>query len=127
MPRYTLLEIVQDVLNEGDFDTVDTWDQTIESTAIANMAKTVFFELHVNGFIPSHRVMKNPDVAAGATYLAIPADVTNIFWIRDDSQDKELIFLDPKVFIGKLDTTAAGITDRLPFLWAMLRAFLRQC
>lgn len=111
MPKNTLLQIVQDVLSEGDFDTVSTWDETIESTQIGNMAKTVFFELHANGLVKSHDVLKNPDAATGATYLKIPTDVTEVYWLRDDSQNKDLVFLQPTNFIAKLDTGGTGVVD----------------
>jgi hypothetical protein len=111
MPKYTVLEIVQDVLNEGDMDTVSTWDETIESEQIGKILKSVFFEIHATGMIRSHNIMKNPDTATGATYLKIPTDVTQIFWLRDDSQDKDLVYLEPEQFIKKLDTSGTGIAD----------------
>lgn len=114
MPQYTVLEMVQDVLNEGDMDTVSTWDETIESEQIGNLIKTVFYEYHASNLIPGHQELDNPTSATGNTYYTIPPAVGEIFWIKWDdgtSSRKDLIYLEPKQFIEKLDTSGTSIAD----------------
>lgn len=42
MPKYTLLQMTQDIMNDIDGDEVNSIDDTIESTQIANIIKTTF-------------------------------------------------------------------------------------
>jgi hypothetical protein len=116
MPRQTVIQIVKDVLNEGDFDTVTTWNQSMESELIGNMISTVFYEFHAENLIKRAQLTKNPDTAAGATYLKIPDDVVEIYYIKDASQNgKDIVYLDPETFLSKLDrTNGTAVTDPGP-------------
>lgn len=113
MPQYTVLEIVQDILNEGDMDTVATWDETIESEQIGNIIETVFYEFHAANLIPSHQELANPEAAAGNTYYTIPVDTSEIFWIQhvDGTTTTDLNYLEPKKFMSLLDTTGTAVVD----------------
>ena len=113
MPQYTVLEIVQDVLNEGDLDTVATWDETIESEQIGKMIETVFYEFHAANLIPSHQQLTNPGTATGNTYYTIPAATSEIFYIQHvvTSTTTDLTYLEPKKFMAILDTTGTAVVD----------------
>lgn len=113
MPQYTVLGIVQDVLNEGDMDTVSTWNETIESEQIGNMIETIFYEFHANNLIPSHQELENPTSATGNTYYTIPTDVSEIFWVKyDDGTDRvNLRYLEPQAFIDILDQAGTAVVD----------------
>jgi len=114
MPQYTVLELVNDILNEGDMDPVDTWNETIESTQIGNLIETVFYEYHASNVIPAQMELANPTAAAGNTYYTIPTDVMEIQWILLDdgtSSRKKLKHLEPKAFIDILDTSGTAVVD----------------
>lgn len=48
MPRLTLLEIVKDVLNDLDSDDVNSVDDTIEATQVANIVRSCYYEMISN-------------------------------------------------------------------------------
>lgn len=52
--KMTLLEIVQDILNDMDSDEVNSISDTVEATQIANICKSVFFDIITTTDLPEH-------------------------------------------------------------------------
>ena len=83
--RLTLLEVTQRALDAMNHDSVNSIDDTIESTQIAKEAKHVYYELMDRGDWP-HLMKVQPLEALSNTakpnYMKIPTDVVRIDEIR---------------------------------------------
>lgn len=102
--KQTLLEIVQDILNDLDADEVNSIDDTIEAQQVAQIIKSCYFELignrnwpHLRKLIqlePSHDVEK-------PTHMRIPENLKEFVFFKYEKQ-KELtdrIILDDVKFL----------------------------
>jgi hypothetical protein len=52
--KMTLLEMVQDILNDMDSDEVNSISDTVEATQIANICKSVYFDVITTVDLPEH-------------------------------------------------------------------------
>lgn len=85
--KYTLLEVVQDVLNDLDADFVNTINSTVESQQIAQIAKTCYNEMISNRDWPHLRMLSQLDASgdtAKPTHMRIPDGVKKLDWIKYD-------------------------------------------
>lgn len=85
--KYTLLEIVQEVLNEMDADFVNSIDETIESTQVAAIAKSCFNEMisnrnwfHLKKLI-SFEASNSLD---HPTHMRLPLGLKELSWVKYD-------------------------------------------
>jgi len=79
--KLTLLEIVQDILNDMDSDEVNSISDTIESVQVAQIVKTCYFEMIGNRNWPHLRKLIQLEGLATPTkpnYLAIPDGVKEL-------------------------------------------------
>lgn len=97
MSRMTLLEMVQDILNDMDGDEVDTILETIESAQVAQILKTSYFELMANRNWPHLKTTFDLDEYSTTTTpvtMVIPANIKEVEWIKynirssTDTKDK---------------------------------------
>lgn len=83
--KLTLLDIVQDILNDLDGDEVNSIDDTFESTQVAQIVKTCFFEMMSNRNWP-HLRRSISLVASGntayPTHMSIQEDVKELCFIN---------------------------------------------
>ncbi len=93
--KKTLLEIVQDILNDLDSDNVNTIDDTIESTQVANIVTQTYFDLISDRVIPEHfevfRLTALSD-SERPNYMALPDNVANlstVWYNKSDDGDQE--------------------------------------
>lgn len=87
--KYTLLELVQSVLNEMVGDDVTSISDTEESSVIALMARDVFFELIHSRDWEHLRKLTKPaasGVSPRNTHIIIADDISRIRWIKYDKQ-----------------------------------------
>lgn len=111
MAKLTLLEIVQDILNDADSDPVNSINDTVESLQVAQIVKTSFFEMIASRNWPHlKRTIRLEDSvdAAKPTHLKLPVRVKELFTFnynkrRIDEPNKDrygpLIFLQPEDFL----------------------------
>lgn len=125
MSAYTLLEIVQDVHNDLNLDVCNTIGDTPDSLRVAQIAKTVFFEVIAQRDWPHLRMLRRLDSLADLTQktgLAIPERVSRIDWIKyncrkvGDTKDNflEIKYLYPDEFIARsnnLDSSNAAVEE----------------
>ena len=78
--RYTLLEIVQQILAAMDSDEVDSISDTTESDQVALLVKGVYYDLASELDIPSHHTMFELDETSSSTpiVMTVPTDVVEI-------------------------------------------------
>jgi hypothetical protein len=94
--KLTLLELVQDILNDMDSDEVNSIDDTFESQQIAQIIKSTYFAMMSNRNW-SH--LKRAIQLRGSTSLAYPTHMTL------EEEVKELSFIN-------YDTSKAGNTSK---------------
>lgn len=87
--KFTLLEIVQDVLNEMDADFVNSINETVESQQVAQIAKTCFNEMISNRDWPHLQKLSQleaPNNVSIPTHMMIPDGVKRVEWIKYDKR-----------------------------------------
>lgn len=87
--RYSLLEIVQLILSSLDSDEVDSISDTTESMQVANLCKSVFYDIATDIGLPEREGVVSLD-ASGDTALpvlmTVPSTVVRVSWIKYDNQ-----------------------------------------
>lgn len=85
--KFTLLEIVQDVLNDISGDEVDSISDTTEATQIANIVRSTYYHIVSQKDLPEHKDMFNltesADTAAPVK-MSLPDHVLRVYWIKYD-------------------------------------------
>jgi hypothetical protein len=123
--RKTLIEIVQDIMNDMDSDKVNSISDTVESQQIAQTVRTVFESMVTNRTWPHlNRLDTLVSVSDTSTphYLRLPDDTKELFWIRYDVQDAtdtaakyaEVLYLEPDAFMDVLNArkeTESNVTE----------------
>lgn len=110
MAKLTLLEMVVDILNDMDSDEVNSIDDTIESSQVAQILKTVYFEMISTRNWPHlHKLLtfENSGTASRPTHLRITDDVKELGCINYNKQRlgetrrryEEIKYLDPDSFL----------------------------
>lgn len=87
--KRTLLELVQDILNDMDSDEVNSIDDTVESRQVAQILKTCYLEWMSNRNWPHQRKLVQFDGAGDASkpnYLIIPEDVKEVELFKYDKR-----------------------------------------
>lgn len=87
--RYTLLEIVQDVLNDLDADQVNSIDDTIESQQVAQIAKSCFNEMLSNRDWPHLKQLGQLEASGDLskpTHMKLPSGIKKTEWISYDKR-----------------------------------------
>ncbi len=118
--KKTLLEIVQDILNDLDSDSVNSIDDTIEATQVANIVAQTYFDLISDRVIPEHfelfRLVALSD-SERPNYMRLPDDVGNIekVWYNkssDGNQEyKKVHWRDPLDFLRHTSARNSSATD----------------
>lgn len=88
MAKMTLLEIVQDILNDIDADEVSSIDDTVESTQVAQIVKSTYFALvHIRNWY-NNRTLVNL-IASGdsslPTHVTLPENLSELVFVNYDS------------------------------------------
>lgn len=84
MSKMTLLEVVQDVCSDLNLDLVDAIDETVDSSRVASIARSVYFEMMARRDWPHLMELTELDNGSDVnarTRLLIPENVSRIEWI----------------------------------------------
>lgn len=94
--KFTLLEIVQDILNDISGDEVTSISDTTEATQIANIVRSSYFHLVSQRSLPEHKTLFRLDETSSTTptTMTLPTDVIRVDWIKYDKK------LEPGAFSG---------------------------
>ena len=112
MSKYTLLEMVQDILNDTGSDPVNSINDTPEALQVAQIVKTTYYNLVSNRNWPQEKrsfVLDNVSDAATPTHLQLPSackELTSFFYDqkRAASDRKRLIamnYVTPEEFLDR--------------------------
>jgi hypothetical protein len=85
MPKMTLLEIVQDVLSDMNSDEVNSITDTPEALRVAQIAKSVFYEITGNAEWPHLNKLSKLDSSGSTlrpTHMSIPSNVIEVYWLK---------------------------------------------
>ena len=119
----TVLQITQDILNELDGDEVNSINDTVEATQIANIIQTTYEKMSANRNWPYQKQLiqlEGLSDTSRPSHMLIADDVKEIFDISYDKRKTgetrtkltAIAYLDPDVFlttINSRDSTATNI------------------
>lgn len=124
MAKLTLLEIVQDILNDLDSDEVNSITDTIESQQVAQIVKTTFNNIIDGRDWPHLKQLLQLDSSGTASkpvYMRLPENVVDIDWVKyntrtiTDTKDRYTVikYKTPEEFLDileKRDSSASNVT-----------------
>lgn len=122
MAKMTILEIVQDILNDLDSDEVNSINDTVEAQQIAQVVKTSYFNLMEGKDYPHMFDLFQLDssgTAAKPVYMKLPETIEKISWIKynkrqsTDTKDKyeEVIYKTPEDFLDFVDQRVSSASN----------------
>lgn len=124
MAKLTLLEIVQDILNDTDSDEINSINDTVEAQQVAQIVKTTYFNIiegkdwpHLNALFQ----LEASGLGAKPNYMKLPEVVEDITWVKynirntTDTKDKhtEIKYKTPVDFLYLLDQRDSSATNIL--------------
>lgn len=112
--KMTLLELVQDILNDADADSVNSINDTVESVQTAQIVKTSYFEMIANRNWPHLKrtiTLEGALDVAKPTHLKLPVGVKELIAFNynkrrpDDDKDRfsRLTYFEPEDFLTKVN------------------------
>lgn len=127
MPKMTLLDIVQDILNDMDSDQVNSIDDTFEASQVAAIVKSTFYDMVGTRQWPPHLQTMTLQAVGNAdypTFMRIPEGVYEIKWIKYNMKDqmsdatgleeyKDVKYLAPDQFIDMVYMRDADASNSL--------------
>lgn len=129
MAKMTLLEIVQDCLNDMDSDEVNSINDTIESQQVAQIVKTCYFELIANRNWPHLRKLVQLEASGQLVkpnYLQLPVGTKELVFFKYDkltatnpkSRIEEIRYKEPDSFLRMIsgrDSTLSTVDSVIDF------------
>ena len=127
--KMSLLEIVQDILSDLDADEVNSISDTVESTQVAQIVKTCYFEMLTNRNWPHTRKLTQLE-SLGDTlkpnYLRLPDSLKELVSIKydvrklvgDKIQMTDLTYKEPDAFlryVSNRDSSKSNVTTVTDF------------
>lgn len=111
--KLTLLEMVQDIMNDMDFDYVNSLSDTPEALQVATIIRTTYFELLTNRTWPHTKKLSKLQPSndnSKPNYLRVPESLYELDWLKynrksaNDTQDrwKDIELIDPREFVNRV-------------------------
>lgn len=121
MAKMSLLELVQDILNDLDSDEVNSINDTIESQQVAQIVKTCYFELIGNRNWPHLRKLTQLDASLEVlkpNYLKLPVGLKELVFFKYDcftltntkSKLTEIKWKEPDAFLRMISSRDSSLT-----------------
>lgn len=88
--RFTLLEMVQEILSAMDSDEVNSISDTVESMQVATILRSVFYDLAVDLALPEHETLFELNASGDITkpaLMTVPTNVVTMRNLRYDTMD----------------------------------------
>lgn len=83
--KYTLLEICQSILSSMDSDEINSISDSVESMQVANVVRSVYFDVIGRANLPEHYSLVTLDPSGDATkpvLMSVPATIEKIVWVK---------------------------------------------
>jgi hypothetical protein len=90
MPRQTLLEMVQDILNDLESDEVNSINDTVEALQIASIIRNTFYEVINSRLWPTTAsIIQLTSLSSSLkpTHMRMIDDISSIEWIKYDTKE----------------------------------------
>lgn len=115
MAKMTLLEIVQDILNDMDSDNVSDIAETVESEQVASIVRRTYFNLmdeldlpHTAGLVK----LTASGTTARPTHMSMPDNISKLLWVKYDVREavsdpiayRTIKYMEPYDFITMLSS-----------------------
>jgi hypothetical protein len=87
--KYTLLEIVQTILSSMDGDEVNSINDTVESSQVAQIVKDTYFDIVSRMDLPEHYSLFELEASGTGTkptLMFMPSDVRDLLWVKYNNQ-----------------------------------------
>lgn len=100
--RYTLLQLTQDILSSLDGEEINSINDTIESTQVVKIIKTVYDDIQSRAGLPIQKTVFNLDASGNLSkpvLMTKPTTIDNIEWIQYNcvlSGDTDPVWVDMK-------------------------------
>lgn len=120
--KKTLLEIVQEILNDLDSDEVNSIDDSVEAQQVASIVESTFYNLIASNDIPEHKELIKLTALSDTdypTHFSLGSNVKSfdILWYdtSSDSSKKyvEMVWCDPLEFLYRTDAVESNYTTVL--------------
>lgn len=118
--KMTLLEIVQDVLNDIDSDEVNSISDTVEATQIANVCRSVYYDVITTVDLPEHMELmtvsglsnsSRPNYMDADSVTEIKEFRYNVSETPGELEYKLIDYVSPDEFIQKIVTRDTSQTE----------------
>lgn len=83
--KYTLLELVQEVLSSMDSDEVNSITDSTESLQVAKVIRSTYFSILERANLPEHYGLVNLTASGDSTkpvQMTLPSDVNELLWLK---------------------------------------------
>lgn len=135
--KYSLLEIVQSIMNDMDGDEVNSINDTIESQQVAQIVKDCYMEMMAGRNWPHMKTGFACTSLADSSYptsLTVPDNIKELTWIKynkrqtADTKDKysEITYKHPTEFIAMVETRDSSASNVQIVKTAGLKLFIRN-
>lgn len=87
--QYTLLQLTQSILSSIDGDEVNSITDTVESTQVTEVIKTVYDDISSRGELPIQKTLFNLVASGDSTkpvLMTKPTNINSVEWIKYDRQ-----------------------------------------
>ena len=123
MPKLTLLDMTQQILSDMDSDEVNSISDTVESSQVAGIIQSIFYDLVANRRIPEHMKLVQLTAlsdSAKPNYLQYPSAVTQVQGFKYDKRDSStdtkinydvVPYMHPNAFLQMLDSRDSSATN----------------
>lgn len=122
MPKMTLLEITNDILNDMVSDKVNSIDDTVESEEVAQIVKSCYYEMVSNRNWPHTKKLMQLTAlgdTAKPNYLKIPDSVKELINFRYDKISvsnpkvalEDIIYKEPDAFLRYVSVRNSTLSD----------------
>lgn len=113
-PAQTLLEMTQDILSDIDGEDVNSIDDTVESSQVAQIIVDTFYDLVTLRVIPEHKELIKLEALGDSTkpnYLRIPSDVVrlnndeffyNVADVGETLSYGKVHYVEPELFLARI-------------------------
>jgi len=120
--KMSLIEMVQDILNDMDFDYVNSLSDTPDALQVATIIRTTYFELLTNRTWPHTAQLGRLESSGDNTkpnYLRLPERVYDLHWLKynkrktGDTKDRwdDIKFVDPQSFLDRVMKRNSSVAD----------------
>lgn len=114
MPKYTLLDMTQDILSDMNSDEVNSISDTIESMQVAQILKSTYFNI-IDGRDWPHLYQMFQLTPSGdntkPTHMSLPENIIDVSWVKYDCKEfgatkdlvRKMIYKTPEDFLAILE------------------------